>query len=454
MSPFRARIAAESAAPTPRVRAAMDTVHQALRLEEIEGRYDRLVLLAAVGLAAIGVVMIGSSSIAVAEGLAVDSFHFLLRHLVYLAGGVALAVMMARTELKDLDRFSRLLLLLGIFLLCAVLIPGLGRTVNGAQRWINLGIAGFQAVEAVKLFLILWMASYLARYRDQVQNRFFGAFKPFLVVGVMTVLLLLQPDFGSAAILIAITGGLIWLGGVRIVHVAVPVAAALPLLAWAAVSESYRVRRLTSFLNPWEDPFKDGFQLTQALIAIGRGEWLGVGLGGSVQKLFYLPEAHTDFIFAVIAEELGFAGILLVLALFVVLVGQAFRIGLRGVEMGRSFAGFCAFGVGLWLGLQAFVSIGVNLGILPTKGLTLPLVSSGGSSVLMTCAAVGLLLRVSYELDRSARQVARHKGDAVPLAEQPEQGVPASAEPEPTPPPLRLGQKGRLRIEPSLGEGV
>jgi cell division protein FtsW len=265
------------------------------------------------------------------------------------------------------------------------------------------------------------------------------------------VLLLAQPDFGSAAILLAITGGLIWLGGVRIVHVAVPVAAALPLLAWAAVSESYRVRRLTSFLNPWEDPFKDGFQLTQALIAIGRGEWLGVGLGGSVQKLFYLPEAHTDFIFAVIAEELGFAGILLVIALFVVLVGQAFRIGLRGVEMGRSFAGFCAFGVGLWLGLQAFVSIGVNLGILPTKGLTLPLVSSGGSSVLMTCAAIGLLLRVSYELDRSARQVARHRVEATPAAAVSEPAPPPPFA-EPALPPLRLGAKARLRIEPSLGE--
>jgi cell division protein FtsW len=442
----------DAAANHGRPRAAGEGLHQALRLDEIEGRYDRLILLAAIGLAAIGVVMIGSSSIAVAEGLDVDSFHFLIRHLVYLAGGVVLAVLLARMELKDLERRSRLLLLLGVLMLCAVLIPGLGRTVNGAQRWLNLGIAGFQAVEAVKLFLILWMASYLARYRDQVQNQFVGAFKPFIVVGVMTALLLAQPDFGSAAILLAITGGLIWLGGVRIVHVAVPVAAALPLLAWAAVSESYRVRRLTSFLNPWEDPFKDGFQLTQALIAIGRGEWLGVGLGGSVQKLFYLPEAHTDFIFAVIAEELGFAGIVLVLALFVLLVGQAFRIGLRGVEMGRSFAGFCAFGVGLWLGLQAFVSIGVNLGILPTKGLTLPLVSSGGSSVLMTCAAVGLLLRVSYELDRSARQVARHKGDAAPLPAQPEQEVPAAAEPEPVPPPLRLGQKGRLRIEPSLGE--
>jgi cell division protein FtsW len=424
--------------------------HQALRVDELEGRYDRVVLFAGAALAALGVVMIGSSSLAVAEGLKVDDFHFLIRHVVFLAAGLALALALARCELRLLERYSRLLLLFGFLLLLAVFIPGLGREVNGAQRWLNLGFTGFQAVEAVKLMLILWMASYLARYRDQVQSSMVGAMKPFAVVGGMTILLLMQPDFGSAALLLAITAGMIWLGGVRIVHVLVPALCALPLLAWAAVSESYRVRRLTSFLDPWADPFKDGFQLTQALIAIGRGEWLGVGLGGSVQKLFYLPEAHTDFIFAVIGEELGFAGIMLVLCLFVVLVAQAFRIGLRGVEMGRTFAGFCAFGVGLWIGLQAFVSIGVNLGLLPTKGLTLPLLSSGGSSVLMTCAALGVLLRVSYELDRSARKAALHRGEAQTPA------TPAAlaeiALPAPAAAPLRLGRKLRLRVEPQLGE--
>jgi cell division protein FtsW len=425
--------------------------HQALRVDELEGRYDRIVLFAGVALAALGVVMIGSSSLAVAEGLKVDDFHFLIRHLVFLAAGLGVALALARCELRELERYSRLLLLCGFVLLLAVFIPGLGREVNGAQRWINLGFTGFQAVEAVKLMLILWMASYLARYRDQVQTSMVGALKPFAVVGGMTVLLLLQPDFGSAALLLAITAGMIWLGGVRIVHVLVPALCALPLLAWAAVSESYRVRRLTSFLDPWADPFKDGFQLTQALIAIGRGEWLGVGLGGSVQKLFYLPEAHTDFIFAVIGEELGFLGIVLVIGLFALLVGQAFRIGLRGVEMGRTFAGFCAFGVGLWLGLQAFVSIGVNLGLLPTKGLTLPLLSSGGSSVLMTCAALGVLLRVSYELDRSARKAALHRAEIAPT---PSVAVAELPLPAPVAAPLRLGRNLRLRVEPQLGETV
>jgi cell division protein FtsW len=194
---------------------------------------------------------------------------------------------------------------------------------------------------------------------------------------------------------------MVWLGGARFSNLAALGLLALPAIGWAAFSSDYRVKRLTSFLDPWADPFNDGYQLTQALIAIGRGEWFGVGLGGSVQKLFYLPEAHTDFILSVIAEELGFAGIVLVLALFAWLVARGFQVGLRAVERGQRFAGYCAFGVSLTIALQALVSIGVNLGVLPTKGLTLPLISSGGSSVMMTCAAVGLLIRVSYEVARA-----------------------------------------------------
>ena len=426
-----------------------DTPRQATRLEEIEGRFDRTIACMVVLLAAFGLVMVGSSSIAVAEGLGVGPFHFLIRHAVFLGLGAVLAALIMKVELRELERHSHLLVLLGIVLLLAVFIPGLGRTVNGARRWLNLGITGFQAVEAVKLFLIIWMASYLARYRDQVQSEWTAAFKPFLVVGAMVMLLLLQPDFGSAALLLGITLCLIWLGGVRLLHVLVPVSVMTPIMVLVAMSESYRMRRLTSFMDPWKDPFNDGFQLTQALIAIGRGEWSGVGLGGSVQKLFYLPEAHTDFIFSVIAEELGFIGIVALLSVIGVLVWRAFKLGLRAVEMGRGFAGFCALGVGLWLALQSVVSIGVNLGLLPTKGLTLPLVSSGGSSVLMSCAAFALLLRVSYELDRSERQVARHKESrqAVLLTPIEEPLVLG-----PAPQPLRLGSRGRLRIEPSLGE--
>ena len=223
----------------------------------------------------------------------------------------------------------------------------------------------------------------------------------------MVVLLLFQPDFGSALLICAIVGGMVFLGGVPIRNLVIPAVVLIPLMALVAVSEPYRMRRLVAFLDPWSDPYDGGFQLTQALMAIGRGEWFGAGLGSSIQKLSYLPEAHTDFIFAVIAEETGFLGVLVIVTLFALLVGRAFWLGLSAIEANRPFAGYCAFGVALWIGLQSFVSIAVNLGLLPTKGLTLPLISSGGSSVLMTCLAIGLLLRVSYEVDRAQRQQAR-----------------------------------------------
>jgi cell division protein FtsW len=308
---------------------------------------------------------------------------------------------LAKIELAWIERHAVTFLMLGIVLLLLVFVPGIGFRVNGARRWIHLGISGFQSVEAVKICMIVYLASYLVRHREKVQGSFFGVIKPLGVALIVAVMLLAQPDFGSAALLLAVTIGMVWLGGARLSNLAALGSLAIPAIAWAAFSQDYRVKRLTSFLDPWADPFKDGFQLTQALIAIGRGEWLGVGLGSSVQKLFYLPEAHTDFILAVIAEELGFAGIVLVLALFGWLIGRGFQIGLRAVERGQRFAGYCAFGVSLMIALQALVSIGVNLGVLPTKGLTLPLISSGGSSVMMTCAAIGLLVRVSYEVARA-----------------------------------------------------
>jgi cell division protein FtsW len=374
---------------------------QAKRLDETKGRYDLGLILAACGLAALGVIMVASSSIAIADGQHVGSFYYLIRHLVFLTLGVALCGVMMRTELSWFERNAFSLLLFSIILLLLVFVPGLGMRINGARRWIRLGFVGFQSVEAVKLLFIVYIASYLVRHESSVQGKLFGVVKPIGVAIVLVALLLAQPDFGSATLLIGVAVGMVWLGGARmrnLVYLAIP---AMPALAWAALTQDYRVKRLTSFLNPWEHPFDDGFQLTQALIAIGRGEWLGVGLGGSVQKLFYLPEAHTDFILAVIAEELGLAGILLVLFLFAALVGRAFMLGLKAVERGQRFAGYCAFGIALWLGMQTLVSIGVNLGVLPTKGLTLPLISSGGSSVLMTCAAIGFLLRISCEVTRA-----------------------------------------------------
>lgn len=389
-----------------------DRSDQAQRLDAIEGRIDPWLLLIAIVLAGLGLIMVASSSVAVAEGLHVGPFHFVIRHAVFLFAGAALASVIARTELKWIEQRSQFLLVACFVLLLLVYVPGLGHTVNGARRWIKLGISNFQVVEAVKLLLIVWLASYLKRYYVPLQESWHAMLKPIGVTAALVGLLLLQPDFGSAMLLCSVVGGMLILGGVSLPRLLAPVLLGLPVLAMVALSESYRVRRLTSFLDPWADPFKDGFQLTQALIAIGRGEAFGVGLGASVQKLFYLPEAHTDFIMAVIGEELGFAGILLVIALFSGFAARAFWIGLRAAEMRRLFSAYCAFGVALWLSLQAVVSIGVNLGVLPTKGLTLPLISAGGSSVLMTCAAVGLLLRVSLELDRAERQVAHARADA------------------------------------------
>ena len=380
---------------------------QATRRDESKGRYDPVLIVVAIALASLGVVMVASSSIAVADGQHVGPFHYLFRHLVFLALGIGLCGLMMTIELEKFERNAFSLLLFAVILLLLVFLPVVGMRVNGARRWIRLGLVGFQSVEAVKLLFVFYMASYLVRQSSAVRTRFLGMVKPIGVAGVLIILLLMQPDFGSAALILAVCAGMLWLGGVRIsnlVYLAIP---AMPAIAWAAMTSDYRVKRLTSFMNPWADPFNDGFQLTQALIAVGRGEWFGVGLGASVQKLFYLPEAHTDFILAVIAEELGFAGIVLVIGLFAILVGRALALGLRAIDRGQLYAGYCAFGIGLMLGFQALVSIGVNLGVLPTKGLTLPLISSGGSSVLMTCAAIGVLLRVSYEVTRALPSAAQ-----------------------------------------------
>ena len=433
--------------------AATARSRQATRLDAIEGRFDPWLLGVSIALACFGLVMVASSSIAIGEGLDVGPFYFLLRHAVFLAVGCGLAAWLMRTELKTVEAQNHWLLLLCFALLLAVFLPGIGKTVNGARRWLNLGISGFQAVEAVKLLYIVWLASYLVRFRDEVNATWKAMLKPLGVAVALVALLILQPDFGSLSLILAITAGMLVLGGVHLPRMFGPVLVGLPVLAAIAIAEPYRMRRFTSFLDPWADPFDSGYQLTNALMAVGRGEWFGVGLGGSVQKLSYLPEAHTDFILAVIAEELGLLGVAFVIAMYALLAGRAFWIGLKCVEMRRHFAGYCAFGIALWMSLQSFVSIGVNLGLLPTKGLTLPMISYGGSSVLMSCAALGLLLRVTYELDRAERQVARLRGESA----QPAAGnVPATTQPPRTPGGsdargVRGTSRLRQRVEPTLG---
>ncbi len=427
---------------------ATDSLGQATRLDEIGGRIDPWLLGSAVALACLGVVMVGSAAIA-GGGVDAGPWYFLTRHLMFLGIGLGLAALLMRTELKMVEKHAQWLLLACIVLLGLVFIPGIGVTVNGARRWLNLGVSNFQAVEAVKLLYIVWLASYLKRYSEDVAATWPAMLKPLGVAVLLVGLLLLQPDFGSSSLLLAITAGMLVLGGVNMPRMFGPVLVGLPVLAVIAIAEPYRMRRLTTFLDPWADPFDSGYQLTNALMAVGRGEWFGVGLGASVQKLSYLPEAHTDFIMAVIAEELGFAGVCLVVGLYALLAGRAFWLGMKCVEMRRHFSGYVAFGIALWMALQSFVSIGVNLGLLPTKGLTLPLVSSGGSSVLMTCAALGLLLRVSWEYERAARQVARRRAVGAGAAVG---APPVAAQP---PLPADAGNRGtsrlRQRIEPGLG---
>ena len=362
---------------------------------------DSWLLIPVLLLVASGLVMVGSSSIAVAESHGVATYYYLVRHLIYIVLGVMLASCFRSIPIDFLERISRPLMLLSALLLLLVFIPGIGRTVNGSARWITLGFANFQVVEAVKVMVIIYMAGYLVRKADMVKIRFFDTLKPLMFAAMLTGILLLQPDMGSAAVITAIVGGMVWLAGAAWRHLFVLGMAAIPVFGFAAM-EPYRLRRIVSFMNPWEDPFNSGFQLTQALIAVGRGEVFGVGLGASIQKLFYLPEAHTDFIFAVLAEEFGLLGVIFILSLFMLLVARIMIIGLMAHRRERPFAGNIAYGVGLWIGLQALVSMGVNLGVLPTKGLTLPLISSGGSSVLMTFVALGIVFRIRYELDRDA----------------------------------------------------
>lgn len=421
-----------------------DTPRQATRLDAIGGRYDPWLLGVAITLAALGVVMVASSSIAIGS----SPFYYLVRHVVFLGVGIGLAYWVMRTELKTIEHYNQFLLLACFGLLLLVFIPGIGHTVNGARRWINLGVSKFQVVEAVKVLYIVWLSSYLVRFRDDVNATWPAMLKPLGVAIALIALLLLQPDFGSSALLLAITAGMLVLGGVNLPRMSMPIVILLPIFAFIAILEPYRLRRITSFVDPWKDQLGSGYQLSNALMAVGRGEWFGVGLGGSVQKLNYLPEAHTDFIFSVIGEELGFVGVCMVIALYALLAGRAFWIGVRCVEMRRHFAGYVAFGIALWISMQSFVSIGVNLGLLPTKGLTLPLISSGGSSVLMTCVAMGLLLRVSYELNRAERQVALLRGEPLPNAEA---STPTHDEPVPVmPTPVRGTSRLSARVEPTF----
>jgi len=293
---------------------------------------------------------------------------------------------------------TRWLCLLAVFILLGlVLVPGIGKVVNGSRRWIDLGLFGLQASELAKLGVIIFLAGYLVKQQKNVEQSFSAFIRPLSVVVLVGVLLMLEPDFGATAVMMGITMGMLFLGGVRIIHFTIFMCISVGSLWMVAISSPYRVKRILSFLDPWQHSQDSGYQLVQSLIAIGRGEWFGVGLGNSMQKLFYLPEAHTDFVFAIYAEEFGLFGVLILVSLFVYLLYRAFGIARVSMSLSRPYQAYLASGIGIWIGLQALVNIGVNLGALPTKGLTLPLISYGGSNLITICIALALLLRVHKE---------------------------------------------------------
>ena len=368
--------------------------------------YDVPFILAVAAVVALGLVMVASASTAIAARVYGDPLAYFWRQSAHLALAAGAAAFATRVPVRLWERAGPALMLAAVALLVLVLIPGIGREVNGSMRWIGFGAFNVQPSELAKLFVVVWLAGYLVRRAEEVRATRSGFLKPLVVLVVVSLLLLLEPDHGATAVLCATALGMLFLAGVPVVRFALWAGAAAALMAAVALTKPYVIERLISFLDPWADPYASGYQLTQALIAIGRGGWLGVGLGEGVQKLFYLPEAHTDFLFSVVAEELGLAGTLTIVGLYTFIVLRALSIGRHAEAAGARFAAYVAYGIGLLLGLHAFVNVGVNIGLLPTKGLTLPLMSYGGSSLVVSGASIGILLRIDHERRATPRRAA------------------------------------------------
>ena len=345
----------------------------------------------------IGLVMVASTSMTIAQTRFEQPLHYFWQQLIYVMVGVGLSLIVINVKIQIWQKWSVFLLLFGTLLLILVLVPQIGHEVNGSMRWIRIAGVNFQPSELMKLFTILYLAGYLIRRSQAVRETSRGFLNSMLVLILITGLLLLEPDYGATVVLLATALGMLFLAGVPMRQFILWMTVVGVALIGLILLAPYRLERLTIFMNPWADPFNSGFQLTQALIAIGRGELFGVGLGMSVQKLTYLPEAHTDFLFAILAEELGLMGVIVVIALLTFIISQAFFIALKAERNNLYFNAYVAYGIGLMIALQAGINLGVNMGLLPTKGLTLPLMSYGGSSILVTCIMLALLVRIDYE---------------------------------------------------------
>jgi cell division protein FtsW len=381
--------------------------------ERMPFAWDHLTLGLTAALLLVGLVMVTSASMSIAAKDLGDPFYFLERQFGFGLFGVAVGWCLTRVPAELWEKYSFALLLLAGLLLTLVLIPGLGAKINGARRWMRIGPMNFQVSELAKVLVLTWVCSYCVRKRAELEQTLPGLAKPVGLLMVAGGLLLWEPDFGAATVLIATGFAVLFVAGARLRYVLLLVSLLALAFILLALTSAYRWKRITGFMHPWDDPFNGGFQLTQSLIAIGRGGWFGVGLGSSVQKLFYLPEAHTDFVFAVLAEELGLVGVIGVIALFLTLVWRAFQISRMAAKAGLQFQAYLALAFAVWLGLQATVNIGVNMGVLPTKGLTLPLLSYGRSSLLVSLAWLGVLLRIYHEVKCTSRSaVMRMPGSA------------------------------------------
>ena len=360
--------------------------------------FDPLLVIVSASLLAIGYVMMASSSLHLGIKETGNSLHYPIRQLLHIALGLILGICVALTPIRVWEKSGQWLFIFGILLLIVVLVPGLGVKVNGSTRWLSIFGMRVQVSEVVKFFSVIYMAGYVTRHQESIRKSIFALFKPIILFSGACILLLMEPDFGSAVVIMIIAMGIMFLAGARLSPFIILLSSGSVLAALLVYFEPYRMKRVTSFLNPWADAKDTGYQLVHALISFGRGEWVGVGLGSGIQKLFYLPEAHTDFLFSVIAEELGLLGVLTVIGLFALLVWRTFEIAAAAEKADERFSAFIAYGLGIWFGFQSFVNMGVNMGILPTKGLTLPLMSYGGGSMMIMCCPVALIFRIQSEV--------------------------------------------------------
>lgn len=365
---------------------------------------DPVLMAVIFALLGLGLIMVTSASIDMAERHLGHPFYYTIRQSIGLLIGTLGALFVLSVPIQLWYRLSGAMMVIALILLGLVLIPGVGKVVNGSARWLNLGITAFQVSEFGKLAVVIYLSSYIVRHKQALKEQVSGFIRPMGLLSIVGALLILEPDFGATVVVMTTALAMLFLAGVPLWQFMILLLVVGGILGGVAISAPYRLERLTSFLDPWAVAFDSGYQLTQALIAFGRGEWFGVGLGSSIQKLFYLPEAHTDFVFAVLAEELGLVGALGAISLYILFVWRGMIVGLNAEKRGDRFAAFVCYGISLWVGLQTMINIGVNTGVLPTKGLTLPFLSYGGSSVSVICVAVGLLLRVDYENRMKSRE--------------------------------------------------